>query len=272
MDWLYHYTNVETLALILSKKTIRFNALNHVDDLQENETADMKNLGQFCFVSCWTEDPEEQIPMWKMYGNMESGVRIKLKQYPFLEKANTSSELERVMGQSVKDRTNGVSLTSLVTAVEMIEKKVITPGLVKQKNILFQVEYTTDTSKLYPKVMDRDQNGTRIALGELGKYKNTGWSFQREWRYILLFLPVDISNVAKAERRAAEMVEDMISGTAVLPFSYYDIDLDNKAFSEMEIMLSPKLSSGNRIIVEDLIEKYNPNAKIVESKYKGLIS
>ena len=125
MDWLYHYTNVETLALILSKKTIRFNALNHVDDLQENETADMKNLGQFCFVSCWTEDPEEQIPMWKMYGNMESGVRIKLKQYPFLEKANTSSELERVMGQSVKDRTNGVSLTSLVTAVEMIEKKVL---------------------------------------------------------------------------------------------------------------------------------------------------
>lgn len=35
MDYLYHYTNVETLALILANRTIRFNALNKMDDLQE---------------------------------------------------------------------------------------------------------------------------------------------------------------------------------------------------------------------------------------------
>ena len=51
-DYLYHYTNTETLALILSNKTIRFNSLNNVDDLQEQETSDVKNFGQYCFVSC----------------------------------------------------------------------------------------------------------------------------------------------------------------------------------------------------------------------------
>ena len=86
-DYLYHYTNTETLALILSNKTIRFNSLNNVDDLQEQETSDVKNFGQYCFVSCWTDDAEESIPMWKMYGNFTSGIRIKMKKYPFLERA-----------------------------------------------------------------------------------------------------------------------------------------------------------------------------------------
>lgn len=272
MDWLYHYTNVETLALIMSRKTIRFNALNRVDDLQEKETADLKNLGQFCFVSCWTEDPEEQIPMWKMYGNIESGVRIKLRTFPFKNKDNIPSELERVTGNPVADNTNGTPLKSLLTAAELMEKKVITPGLVQQSNILFKVEYSTDKEKLYPRVLSQDESGTQIDLGKLGKYKNKGWSFQKEWRYIVLFLPLDISDVTNAEVRFAEMMRGMISGKSVLPFSYYDIDIDDDAFSEMEIMLSPKLSPGNRVLVKDLVEKYNPSAKIVESIYKGLIN
>ena len=32
---IYHYTNLESLALILKNKTIRFNRLDKVDDLEE---------------------------------------------------------------------------------------------------------------------------------------------------------------------------------------------------------------------------------------------
>ena len=32
---IYHYTSIETLALILKNKTIRFNRLDHVDDVDE---------------------------------------------------------------------------------------------------------------------------------------------------------------------------------------------------------------------------------------------
>ena len=63
---LYQYTNVEALALILSNKTIRFSALNKMDDLQEMQTSDLRIIGRFIFVS-WTNDANEQIPMWKMY-------------------------------------------------------------------------------------------------------------------------------------------------------------------------------------------------------------
>ena len=49
-EYLYHYTNIETLALILSNRTIRFNSLDKMDDLQEQQTADMKNIGQLLLI------------------------------------------------------------------------------------------------------------------------------------------------------------------------------------------------------------------------------
>lgn len=83
---IYHYTNLESLALILKNKTIRFNRLDKVDDIEEGNA---ESLGvRFCkyvFVSCWTENPEENIPLWKMYGGDFGGVRISVEQEMFQE-------------------------------------------------------------------------------------------------------------------------------------------------------------------------------------------
>ena len=37
-EYLYHYTSVDSLALILKNKTIRLNPLDKMDDLQEKKT------------------------------------------------------------------------------------------------------------------------------------------------------------------------------------------------------------------------------------------
>ena len=78
-QYLYHYTSVEKLALILQNRTIRFNSLDRMDDLQEKETKDIKNIGQFIYVSAWTSEEKESIPMWNMYSSLDAGVRIRLK-------------------------------------------------------------------------------------------------------------------------------------------------------------------------------------------------
>ena len=49
--YLYHYTSIEALALILSTKTIRFNSLNQVDDLTEGQSKDLKSIGNYFFIS-----------------------------------------------------------------------------------------------------------------------------------------------------------------------------------------------------------------------------
>ena len=76
-DYLYHYTSIETLALILHNRTFSLNSLDHMDDLQKKEASDIKNIGQFCYVSSWTDDETESIPMLNMYSSLDSGVRIK---------------------------------------------------------------------------------------------------------------------------------------------------------------------------------------------------
>ena len=64
---LYHYTSLETLALILTNKSLCFNTLLNVDDIEEAETSDMGLLGKYVYVSCWTDEAAESIPMWQLY-------------------------------------------------------------------------------------------------------------------------------------------------------------------------------------------------------------
>ena len=54
-----------------------------MDDLQEKEAKDINNIGQFIYVSAWTSDEKESIPMWNMYSSLDAGVRIRLRTNPF---------------------------------------------------------------------------------------------------------------------------------------------------------------------------------------------
>ena len=242
-----------------------------MDDLQEQATAEGINYGQFCFVSSWTEEQEESIPMWKMYGNFESGIRIKMPTHIFKVKENKPIDLERALGQRVNDETNGVYMKSLITCAEMVEKKIYSPDVFKPEEILKKVEYTKDYDKLYPKILLQDDENTKILLGEIGLHKNEGWAFQKEWRYRIIVYPFDLSKAITDPDIMQKVILSMIQGKAYLPFSYYDLQIDEEAFDDMEIMLSPKISTGNKILVQDLVEKYNPKARIVLSEYAGLI-
>lgn len=73
---LYHYTSIEKLALILQNKTLRFNRIDKVNDPQASEYYQVKLPGKRFYVSCWTKNAEESIPMWQLYAGAAEGVRI----------------------------------------------------------------------------------------------------------------------------------------------------------------------------------------------------
>lgn len=270
-EYLYHYTNIETLALILSNRTIRFNSLDKMDDLQEQQTADMKNIGQFCYISSWTEDATESIPMWNMYASLNLGVRIKLRKNPFKVYNNTAEALSKVVNAPVNDESNGKPLQSIIPIAEMFAKGFFSVQAMT-KDLLIKVEYTDDKEKLYPRLLSRKGEGFSIALGELGKYKNLHWQFQNEWRYILTILPLNLNQPVEDSLSNFQLIANKIRlGVEKQPFPYYDMYLSDEAFNEMEITLSPRISAGSKIIAESLVEKYNPSATITESHLVGLI-
>lgn len=204
MEYLYHYTNLETLALILKNKTIRFNSLFNVDDLEEAETKDMGKFGKYVYISCWTEDKEESIPLWNLYTFNMQGVRVGLPKNPF-KKYNYKNG-EYFFKEDVETYFDYSSI------FKNGNFSVVPNGL-----RLIKIEYSDDDKKLFPEVkkesypdatqdflnlqsidelknVDKDIKVTYL-LRDIGKYKRTNWSFQKEWRYIITTAPMGLKEL-----------------------------------------------------------------------------
>lgn len=272
VEYLYHYSSIENLALILKNRTIRLNPLDKMDDLQEQKTEDVENIGKFIFVSSWTDDSEESIPMWKMYTNPNAGVRIKLRKNPFVWHGTKAKDIESALGASVKgELPTDDPINTFLDLSKMFNGRYYSAQAWNGK-ILQKITYTDDINKLEPKVGNIENGTITLNIGELGKYKNTHWEFQREWRYIMTFIPFNFIDDGKIlQKLFALTVNKLYQGTEVPPFRYFDLDIEPDCFDEMEITCSPQMTSGNRVILETLVEKYNPKAKIVDSELLGKI-
>jgi hypothetical protein len=248
VDYLYHYTSIENLALILKSKNIRFKALDTVDDLNEGIAADVDEYGQFVFVSCWTDETEESIPIWNMYAKDMSGVRIALPKYPFNH--YSFDDLTKMSDVPFSRSTifNGLHFDS---------------GWIPQQgeHYLVNMQYTDDEELLKPKIVESlSKNSRTIWAPRVGMYKNTCWRFQSEVRYRIIVYP--------GRHGFKPTSNDKFQNQYKMNSDYIDIPIRDNAFNEMKILLGPKQSEGLRLIAEMLIEKYNTNAKIETSNLK----
>lgn len=271
-EHLYHYTNVDALALILKNKTIRLNSLEKMDDLQEQISADKQNFGRFVFVSSWTADESENIPMWRMYTPKKRGVRIKLQANPFVEYRPTLGEVAKYTNSScVGDEAAQTNFSTIVPISEVFNGEffLANHGINHQ---LFQVEYTDDDNLLKPTVVKKVDNKFFITLSDIGLYKNKYWEFQKEWRYRLMFLPVSVTKLMQRyDYEISKFQLRIMAGQAALSFSHYDLKIRDECFNDISIMLAPDISESSKIFVELLVKEYCPNGSINESVLTNLI-
>lgn len=276
-NYLYHYTTIQNLALILKNRTLRLMPLNMMDDLQEAKSKDVQNFGQFVYVSSWTDKEEEVIPMWKMYTKPECGIRIGMVENPFQVIDNTTNEFrdptqgEYIIGRDKK--TKGIFPIIRMDEMALSDYVCVNPGLHHQ---LTQVKYSYDIDELEPEVLSFNPKSGNFSmmLGKLGHIKNEYWSFQQEWRYIMRTTPISIlRSVQDPDKEMRRFIAEIIAGTAKQTLPYIDLHLSDYALEEMEIVLAPDMPEANKILVECLVEKYNPQMRssIKESALKGLI-
>ena len=261
-SYLFHYTNVSALAQILKNKTIKFSPLTVVDDLQEQDIQDRQKYGKYCFVSSWTDEENESIPMWKMYASMDSGARIKLPKYPFKEYVIND---RNVPAYSERNNISGLSVFTNNVFTE-------SPYCPLPTKLLCKVEYTDDPHKLKPQVITVKNGQTTVSTDIIGQCKSKYWKFQSEWRYVLFFLPFGYREMMRSARD--DKNQSSLKKLALcpdLPFNYYFLEINDNDFAQMEVVLSPKMSEGNKCIVELLKKEYNSSMKMMPSKLTGLI-
>lgn len=263
---LYHYASIDTLALILHNRTMRFSRLDKVDDPQEQRSADSQNLGKMKFVSCWTSSDEESIPMWREYAGAECGVRIQMKSHPFKRYSVSTESLSKLSSDAVLNTPGGKFDGLQLPLEDFWDKKYHFKEMARSVEMLHEVQYTKDKSLLFPEVIRSCGNGwVEADLSALGIHKATAWSYQREWRYVLTAVPVGIASIegdVEAVKRATEVILDRCDPE--IP-SFYDLVISDEAFSSMKIVSSPKMTPGNRVILDTLVQKYAPGIEVTES-------
>lgn len=229
---LYHYTTIETLALILKSRRIRFNSLSNLDDLTESETEDLGNISSFVLVSCWTDVEDENISLWNMYCKNGNGIRLKMQstifQHEFTEK------LEYFL-------------------IPENEKNLWLPS-----NSLTKIQYLDEIAKKF-----RSNDIDTLDLRKFGKKKHKIWQFQNEWRF-LLYQILDRENLEKVMKLDLHEAKEVFK-KYLFEYDYYDYKIRDFEFENMEIMLGPSTTSAEEIIIDALISKYNPLAKIKKS-------
>lgn len=264
---LYHYTSIENLALILKNKTIRFSRLDCVDDVEEstvyNNTVPM---GKYTFVSCWTDNEEESISLWNLYTPGMRGVRIKMKSSDIFFKHNHKPGIYHT---SAGDVTINAEIETYFSIEDQFnDKYIILFQDVKDENFIRKVEYSKDYKKQSQSAINYTQKSGKpfldILTHEVGKYKNERWAFQEEIRFALTIVPT----IKNPITNQFEIIQAIQLGIEV-PIKFYDLKMNDTAFSSMEITTGPHCTISDQIIVESLIKSLNPTATINKSKLHG---
>ena len=241
---LFHYTSLDVLALILRNRTIRFNSLENLDDLEETSLRYCDNNPPITYVSCWTDIVEESIPMWKLYTQMTDGVRIELPIGPFNDPREPNwNKLGTYDYQTAKWKPN--------TPPKQTDPDIVYMTQPYSLNYPSGIIYSDDVS--VPEIIISENDGPNIKWvhnGRIARFKRKNWSFQKEFRYIVTL-----------QRQLKEI--------ALKP--YYDADLSNAAISNMQIVVSPMFSAGNYLLLDALLKKYDYGIKFSDSELKGKI-
>lgn len=271
---IYHYTDISTLALILNSGRIRFNRLDRVFDLSETRTGKGIPLSKFLFVSCWTQHADESIPLWRLYTRDMAGVRIGLPAYPFVElEFNPPPEWEFIKEGSIPSPIPFDEAWS--------DSHLVVPQFLNRKLFGASVSYTDEIQAVYDSsvsiVREADHASVSVnRLYDLPRLKTKAWEFENEYRFALFILPAipippgGPSKESYEKELPKHMLRCLLEGTEP-PLTHFDVRLAPDALAEIEVVLGPCCSHGDRLIVESILERYAAAGSVVSSSFEGTI-
>jgi len=273
---IYHYTEISRLALILKNKTLRFNRLDRVNDLTEARIEKGINFGRLFFVSCWTNQGDESIPLWHMYTNRMAGVRVTLPQNPFRYRPFAPPDNWQPIQKS------GTIMSPIDFEDAFTDEYFILTSFLKDDDLGAPVRYVDDVQSVYKDAVGIEwlpKSEFRISIKrllDLPRLKAKCWSFEQEFRFILFIQPSlqlppkGLAEQSFPEKLANHMANSLREGKGCA-LEYKDIDLSPDVLDEITVTLGPCCTEGERILVEELLERFTKNGRLERSALAGTI-
>jgi hypothetical protein len=274
-EHIYHYTSVESLALILKSKKLRFTRTDRVDDVFEAQSHAGIQFGKYVFVSCWTEEVEENLPQWHMYSGGMTGVRIQLPRNPFRSLTyvppSDFTEIE----------INGPMENSPITFEESLGSNYFVVPLFFDNHFASPVEYVEDVRRCYENHVMTDNEHTdnpQVTVSDAGRvirYKSEVWSFQQEYRFALTILPThpseSIGSSPVPEKPALRYSPAGYLSGVDHGLQFFDVSISEHALDGLVVRTGPLCTPGTIACVEAVLSQWAPKAKLEQSALAGTV-
>lgn len=242
---LYHYTSIQTLALILKNKNIRFTRLDMVDDPDEYSLIkDNINPSQYVYVSCWTKNVYENMPQWYMYGNDKHGVRIEV-----------DSNLFETVG-------NQFCPSYFDKKLAFKRGYIVMPIL--KRGLLLDIDYIEDITLLRDEIFVKTDEIAGVNFNKVAVCKSKNWQFQNECRFVLNVFPCIRSYFG-----GYLGFKDCFENHYIPSMKYIDVPILEGAYRSIKIMLGPDVNEAEETIVRSLMQTYLQRADFTKSSYSG---
>lgn len=142
---------------------------------------------------------------------------------------------------------------------------------------LYDIKSVEDVEVEIRKLITETSNGgIAINTNDASLFKRKEWSVQHESRFKITVLPLDERYIRKPKRITALDIQfsvmnalgPSLMSNKSIKTEYIDIPLRVDALQNIEIMMGPQTSEGERIIVESLLHECK-KARISDSYFKG---
>jgi len=266
---IYHYTTIGNLALILKNRNIRFNRLDHFNDLDEGRIVSCgRNLGQYFFASCWTRNSEESIPLWKIYTDNGIGVRICVDEDMFEDYPLPNDPYNILV--------KGNITTSKIPTEEIFAKgRIVVPVCMKEHGFLQEISYSEDPVKETQDCLKiwgvGDKTNFVFNYNKVGTYKNKRWSFENETRFIIPIIPIKETYPIRSHHDWENIIGYAIYNDIDNRIDDYFLTLKDDVINNIKITLSPKAEQEHYIIVQALLKEYTSNGQVEYSRLRDCV-
>lgn len=266
----YHYTSITNLALILNSGKFRFSRLDNLDDKLEQKydtnIIKYKNI----FVSSWSKQSKELIPLWQMYGDNMRGVRIGFNDNLFFTKSRA------ILAPPIASKPIKTRFILSYDELETTEYD-IHPICYSNEYLIKEVEYLDSenefkekkesiiTVRVKPDITEIDFRD----IGDLAKYKTIDWKFLNETRFVLYVFPKGIIDYQRNEFLAKHYKIEKLNKK--FNQKYIDISMNRNTFKNAEIVIGPKCTNADQIIVDSLIKTNKLANKSIKSFFTNKI-
>ena len=246
---------MDALRAILHRNAIRFTRLDCVNDPDEGASSDMPATATTVFVSCWTAEVRESIPLWSLYAGGMGGVRIG---FPAGFLAGQYINTGHFKREPITRLQKGV-----VIARRGGQMADVTPHVWGPARLL----YADDEKRLRPKVHMPSRACRRYDLLRVGLIKKRYWSFEAEWRYRVFAVADGLMYPLKqSESDWVEQYVDLVNWP--VDVRHIDVPLREGVWENVHIVMGPRANINKRREVESMLAHYDHGTEVSASSIR----